>query len=286
MAPDQQLLKQAEYREAFLENERQVRISTGKLACALVFVLMPLGVTADYFVYPEHLIEFLKLRILCSLIIVGVWLLHYTSFARKHYPLVGLPIVLLPAFFMTCMIFRAADPAAPYHNEPRGDAMPYYAALNLIMLAVSAVGHWSMVETLTAIGSVIVMYVIACVARKADPQQPNLLFNNLYFLSLTGIIVACGNYLFNSLRYREFALRHELDKNRKALEVSNQKLMELDQVKSRFFANISHELRTPLTLLLAPLESLLHRFQLEPETKDLLRTMHSNGMRLLKLIND
>src|ERR1019366_7491577 len=63
-------------------------------------------------------------------------------------------------------------------------------------------------------------------------------------------------------------------------------LLELDQVKSRFFANISHELRTPLTLLLAPLESLLRRFNLEPDTKDLLVTMHSNGMRLLKLIND
>jgi CheY-like chemotaxis protein/two-component sensor histidine kinase len=62
--------------------------------------------------------------------------------------------------------------------------------------------------------------------------------------------------------------------------------MELDQIKSRFFANISHELRTPLTLLLAPLESLLHRYNLDPESKDLLLTMHSNGMRLLKLIND
>ncbi|HEY5909914.1 MAG TPA: ATP-binding protein, partial [Verrucomicrobiae bacterium] len=67
---------------------------------------------------------------------------------------------------------------------------------------------------------------------------------------------------------------------------TNQKLLELDQIKSRFFANISHELRTPLTLLLAPLETLLQRFQLDPETRELLSTMHSNGMRLLKLIND
>ena len=64
--------------------------------------------------------------------------------------------------------------------------------------------------------------------------------------------------------------------------------MELDQVKSRFFANISHELRTPLTLLIAPVESLLHRFSrsFDQDTKALLVTMQSNGMRLLKLIND
>jgi signal transduction histidine kinase len=43
-----------------------------------------------------------------------------------------------------------------------------------------------------------------------------------------------------------------------------------------------------LTLLLAPLESLLHRFNrsLDEEARDMLVTMHSNGMRLLKLIND
>jgi signal transduction histidine kinase len=285
MASDEQILNQAEFRSAFLVNERQVRISTGKLACALVFVLMPLGVTLDYFVYPELLVEFLKLRLLCSLLIAGVWLLHYTPIARKKYPVVGLPIVLLPALFITYMAYRAADPAAPYHDEPRGDAGPYYAGLNLIMLAVSAVGHWSMLETCLAVGSVILMYLAALATRGYDPHK-SLFFNNVYFLVLTGIIVACGNYLFNRLRFSEFALRHELDKNKKALEESNQKLVELDQVKGRFFANISHELRTPLTLLIAPLEALLRRYAVDPETKELLVTMQSNGMRLLKLIND
>jgi signal transduction histidine kinase len=112
--------------------------------------------------------------------------------------------------------------------------------------------------------------------------------NNLYFLALTGVIVVTGSYVHSRWRFREFVLRYELDQNRKALEESNQKLKELDQIKSRFFANISHELRTPLTLLLAPLETLLRRFNrsMDQETGDLLTTMHANGMRLLKLIND
>ena len=286
MASDAQSVKQAEFLQGFLANEQQVRVNTGKWACALVFVLMPLGVLVNYFVYHELLWEFLRLRLLCSLLILGVWLLHYTPLARKHYPVVGLPIVLLPALFMTWMIYRAGAPEGPYHNDARGAAGPYYAALNLIMLAVSAVGHWSLLETGLAVGSVIGMYLLACLARGYGNQNFSMLFNNLYFLALTGVIVACGNYLFNRLRFREFALRYELDKNRKALEESNRKLLELDQVKSRFFANISHELRTPLTLLLAPLEAMLHRVPAEPESGDLLHTMHANGMRLLKLIND
>ena len=85
-----------------------------------------------------------------------------------------------------------------------------------------------------------------------------MLVNNWYFILLTSTIVLTGNFFFNLLRFREFMLRFELDRNRKVLEESNQKLKELDQIKSRFFANISHELRTPLTLLLSPLETMLH----------------------------
>ncbi len=279
MATDENLMSQPEFREAFLAHERQVRINTGKLACALVFFLMPLVVSADYFLFThEQIVGLFKLRLMCSVLILGVWLLHYTPIARKCYPVVGLPIVILPAFFMTWIIYKTT-----------GVVSPYYAALNLILLAVSAVGRWSTIETIAAVGSVMGLYMafmLAYIVHRNYHYDSGIYFTNIYFIALTGIIVICGNHLFNRLRFREFALRFELDKNRAALEESNRKLTEKDEFKSRFFANISHELRTPLTLLIAPLENLLQRFRLDPETKDLLVTMQSNGMRLLKLIND
>jgi signal transduction histidine kinase len=157
------------------------------------------------------------------------------------------------------------------------------------MLVLAFVLHWTFLESLSAALLVIVLYVAAAAfAHGGIMANFGLFVNNLYFLSLTGIIVITGSYFHSKTRYREFAFRYELDKSKKALEESNQKLVELDQIKSRFFANISHELRTPLTLLLAPLETLMQKFNrsFDGETREVLSTMHSNGMRLLKLIND
>src|SRR5437899_2616426 len=145
-----------------------------------------------------------------------------------------------------------------------------------------------MVESLLVAGAVLCMYLVACIAREGPIQNWGIFANNIYFLVLTSIIMVTGNFVFNRLRFREFALNYELESNKKQLEESNRKLTELDQVKSRFFANISHELRTPLTLLLAPLENLLHRLarSFDEEARQMLVIMQSNGMRLLKLIND
>jgi signal transduction histidine kinase len=265
-----------EFKQAFLDNERQVRINTGKLACALVVVLMPFGVLLDYAVYPDNVGYFFRLRLLCSILVGIIWLLHRTRWARNNYRLLGLPIVMLPAFFIAFMIFVT-----------HGASSPYYAGLNLILLAVSAVGHWTLRDTMISVTSVILMYFGASYANQANFDSRNF-FNNLYFLVLTGIIVVAGNYLYNRLLFREFEVRFQLDKSRQMLEESNRKLLELDQVKSRFFANISHELRTPLTLVLAPLQTLIQErgSALQPDMRQLLLIMQSNGMRLLKLIND
>ncbi|HLG21401.1 MAG TPA: ATP-binding protein, partial [Candidatus Manganitrophaceae bacterium] len=80
----------------------------------------------------------------------------------------------------------------------------------------------------------------------------------------------------------------ELVESKRQLEESYQKLQELDQLKTKFFANISHELRTPITLILAPTEMMLNRElgDLSPDQEKYLGIMQTNSLRLLKLINN
>ena len=63
-----------------------------------------------------------------------------------------------------------------------------------------------------------------------------------------------------------------------------EKLQEMDQVKSRFFANISHEFRTPLTLIKGPAEEMANNnFRGKPEKAYSMILRNAN--RLLRLIN-
>ncbi|WP_299433959.1 response regulator [uncultured Aquimarina sp.] len=74
-----------------------------------------------------------------------------------------------------------------------------------------------------------------------------------------------------------------LDKNAQ-LEVQAKQLKEMDQAKSRFFANISHEFRTPITLINGPIKDALrnNHYSFSLST---LRMMNRNTDRLLRLVN-
>ena len=115
--------------------------------------------------------------------------------------------------------------------------------------------------------------------RKGDPEAIDA-------FALQASIALEKARLFGALREERARLESEVARRTQELTRAVKALEEADRQKDNFLANISHELRTPLTLLLAPLETLLGRFSFDQQTRELLATMHSNGMRLLKLIND
>jgi signal transduction histidine kinase/ligand-binding sensor domain-containing protein/DNA-binding response OmpR family regulator len=97
----------------------------------------------------------------------------------------------------------------------------------------------------------------------------------LYFIAITGII----------LIFWQTTLKRERLKNQLKFErFQGERLQELDQLKSRFFANISHEFRSPLTLIVGPLERITEKIK-NNEVRDDINMMKKNAGKLLKLIN-
>ncbi len=97
-----------------------------------------------------------------------------------------------------------------------------------------------------------------------------------YFVLILG--AALGAHRFE-LRRRVLQHKYELEM------VEIQKLLELDQHKSHFFANISHEFRTPLTLIEGPLQSMLGKCDYDNCQRNF-SMIERNTKRLLKLINE
>jgi signal transduction histidine kinase/CheY-like chemotaxis protein/AraC-like DNA-binding protein len=111
-------------------------------------------------------------------------------------------------------------------------------------------------------------------------------------IALMGVLVY--QWRVRSLRQRAVELTGlieirtaELQRNEQQLATQNVKLAQLNQLRTRLFANLSHEFRTPLTLILGPLKSLLDgRFGvLSREAREQGDLMLRNTQRLLRLIN-
>ncbi|MBU6410195.1 MAG: HAMP domain-containing histidine kinase, partial [Verrucomicrobia bacterium] len=265
-----------EIKVAFAQYERLIRIANYKLGCIMALIFMPAGTVLDYFVYPRHLDEFIRLRLFCDVFLALVWFALQSGAGRRIYRFLGFMVAFLPLASISWMIYRT-----------NGANSPYYAGLNLVMLGAAILLRWTFFDSILVFLFSLGSYLVACALCDRRSIEGTLV-NNLYFLTVTGLFIATGSWFYNRIRFSEFALRHQLDQNKRDLEVTNQKLVEMDRLKSRFFANISHEMRTPLTLLLSPLERLLQRFDkhLDPDVREELAMMQNNGMRLLKLIND
>ncbi len=265
-----------EFQKAYEEQNRRDYIANATLGTMVSIPLQLSCSVMDYFMYPDKVWPFFKLRVAAALLTFLVWLWFKSQVVYCHRRIFGVTWFFGPLLMVLWMIYAVNDPLSPY-----------YAGLNIILLAMGLVSPWTSIQNLIITVFTLVMYVVVALAMST--RQPlNYLINNTTFLFLTAAFVVLRSVTNARERRQEFTLRWELDKNRRIIEESNRKLVELDQIKNRFFANISHELRTPLTLLLSPLETMMNRASanFDGETRNLFGIMHANGMRLLKLIND
>lgn len=80
--------------------------------------------------------------------------------------------------------------------------------------------------------------------------------------------------------------RVQLEGSHRELQRLYERVRELDEAKTRFFANVSHELRTPLTLIQGPVDKLLRQEGISDEQRADLDVVRRNARLLHKHVND
>ncbi|MCG8456986.1 MAG: response regulator, partial [Holophagales bacterium] len=146
-------------------------------------------------------------------------------------------------------------------------------------------GRWTLEVAVSAEG---VWGEPASITLEAVP----LFYETLWFRLLCGISGLALVFLWARRReHRERSRRLELEtevRERTAtIRRQAEKLRELDELKSQFFANISHEFRTPLTLVLGPLRDALGGSfgSLDRALKQQLGVAEDNAKRVLGLVD-
>lgn len=83
-----------------------------------------------------------------------------------------------------------------------------------------------------------------------------------------------------------FDRKQALESAHEELERAHERVKQLDQLKTNFFANISHELRTPVTLIVGPVDHLLEHDGFSASARGELQVIRRNALLLHKHVND
>lgn len=277
------------FRAAFQAHELENRVSTGKVAALLVAVLMPFGATLDWAVYPERLAFFGWIRLGSSVLACGIWYLLTRPWGIRHHRGLGFATAWLPAICICWMIY-----------DREGPASPYYAGLNLILLAISLVVRWNAVESAIAVGGVILFYLATCMLHGPWDKLDGRFAANCIFMVETGIIVVVGNHFFNRLRQRDFATRYELAQRKQELEAALTRLREAEaqlvqQEKMASLgvlsAGIIHEINNPLNFAATNLFALRKKVAALPaaeqaEIDEILDDIEDGLVRVKNIVSD
>lgn len=248
--------------EAYRSFERTQRVRQAKIGYLLAISLVPLAVSLDYFVYPELLVPILNSRLICDAVLLPCFVLLFTPLGLRYIGFLNCLWHVCPMLIICWMIYAS-----------EGALSPYYAGLNLVMLAVCLLASYTLRQAAIFCAATMFCYGVACYAYRVHPpaalvhrdvlRTASTLFNNLYFLTATSVVVVSASSYIWTRRFEDFRLRHELDENNQQLASTLKKLKETEvqlvqsekmNALGKLSAGLLHEINNPLNFTFMALQ--------------------------------
>lgn len=169
----------------------QTRINWLKIVAIFGFILIPGFIILDFIIVPQEVfLFFVKFRVAVSF---GLILQYFIlRFWPKGAAIHGVIISLAVGIMISQMT-----------KELGGFNSPYYAGLNLVMMAVVILIPWGfwlgVLNSMIIIGSYLIVNLI-----NLKPFDINILINNVYFLFSTGFIAVSASQIRMLLLKKEY----------------------------------------------------------------------------------
>jgi signal transduction histidine kinase len=201
-----------------------------RVCCWLAILLVPVFVALDAILHPQLVRPFLVIRgvmiAFSALVLLALrgrsGRRHVASLSLAVFCETGLGIVVMTAF-------------------NGGGSSPYYAGVNLVMLAAAVLMPWDVGLSVGCAVALIGGYVVTAVRWGGIPSR-GVFAANLFFLGSTAVIMAVSHLVAARGRRHEFLQRVALEN--------------AGRHRDEFLANVTHELRTPLAAILGFCEML------------------------------
>jgi two-component system, sensor histidine kinase PhcS len=257
----------------FAEEDRIITLKNVRALCWIAMLLVPLASVLDYMAYRHFFTQFLILRLLCSLCLVPVLFLTRMAVGHQHYRLFTVLVPMIPALFISIMIYVSGDPGSSY-----------YAGLTLCLVAIALMFHWTFRESCIAVALTTIFYLTAnapALINGVSMSTVATFVNNCVFIMLNSVVIISSSFHHHRIRLREFLTRAEAEQQREELSHRNEvlidtlkqlretesQLMQSDKLASlgRMSAGIIHEINNPLNFANQALFVLKKKGKLLPE---------------------
>jgi two-component system, sensor histidine kinase PhcS len=266
-----------EFHNLYLEADKELRLKRSIAGCLLSIILFPAGIVLDFFIYPEFLREFSALRIMCSALTFIILAAHYNKYLKNYTKSLTFLWMVLAQAIMCYMIFIT-----------EGYESTYYAGLNLTILGTGVLLPLSVLEVFAFCLVTVFLYIFS--SHVGNINDIGLLFNNLYFISLTSVISITASHFNSKYRYKEFCLNYDLKEAVKNLRSTTDQLIQSEKINAigSLSAGLLHEVNNPLNYTMTALQVMKMdpHVSSDEDLKDTMKDIEEGMNRIKHIVTD